>query len=58
MSGIAQGLVTHRMACSEQPQPALPRGRPSSAGRWKPDHVAVWLGGVGRGGRKPPAGQH
>lgn len=42
MSGIAQGLVTHRMACSEQPQPVVLLGRPSSSGRWKPDRVAVW----------------
>lgn len=42
MSGIAQGLVTHRMACSEQPQPVVLWGRPSSSGRWKPDRVAVW----------------
>lgn len=56
MSGIAQGLVTHRMACSEQPQPVVLWGRPSSSGRWKPDRVAVWLGGGG--GREPPAGRH
>lgn len=53
MSGIAQGLLTHSIAPSEQLQPAAPWGGPSLGGRGNPGCLNLARGGwCGRNGRR------